>query len=218
MTPGKLTIAAIAAIGFAGSAVQHSIAAPVTFHFAGEVDTVDANLSPPFNLGDKLTGSYTFESTTAPRAGSDSNTAVFDALTTFGFTLGSYSASSNSALEIQTGNQGGGETTDRYAVVSRAADGLTGADVNGASLIFFGLRVDDGTGTVFSDALILPDALDLSDFDGRRFFMDFRQSDGDIVSVGGFLTRLGLPVPAPGMVALFGLAALLAGGLARRRA
>lgn len=214
----KLAIAAVAAIGLAGAAAQQSVAAPVTFQFKGTVTSVSAALSPPFNIGDTLSGSYTFESTTAPRGGSNATTAVFDALTSLTLTIGGYTASSNAAAEIQTGNRDDiAEFTDRYFVLSRASEGLSGPNVGSALLVAFGFRIDDSTGNVFASALDLPTTLDLSDFDATDFGLDF-ELDGEPVRVGGFLTRIGLPVPAPGMVALFGLATLLAGGLVRRRA
>ena len=210
-----IAAAAFAAMGLADAAVQRSMAAPVVFNFTGAVDFVDPALAGTFALGDPFALSYTFESTTAATGGSNSTTAVFNALTALSFTVGSYAASSGAAAEIQTGTRDGfAELTDRYAVVSRASDGLTGPAVGGAALDGFILRLDDSTGTVFSDALVLPTAIDLADFDGDFFLLLFRQTSGAIVTVSGRLDR---DVPAPGTVALFAGATLVAGGWSRRR-
>lgn len=184
--------------------VSPALAGPITYKFTGTVDSVDAGLAGTFSVGQALTGSYTFESTTPARAGSNSTFAVFDALTALSFSIGGYSASSAGASEIQVDNDPGAPDHDRYGVVSRASDGLTGPAVGGNALNFFGFRLDDSTNAVFSDALILPTSLSLSSFDStppsRRFFVFF----GPITSpqvVSGTITGLAA-VPEPGSLAL----------------
>ncbi len=141
----------------------------ITYNFSGTVDTVDPALASTFSTGQTLTGSYTFDSTIAATGTSTSASAVFDALTSVSFTVGSYSASSTATQEIQVENG----ATDTYAVVSRKSDGLNGADVAGLPLSLFTIRLDDSSGTVFSDALILPTSLVLSNFSSKAFFLDF---------------------------------------------
>lgn len=190
-------------------------AALITYDFQGTIDSVDPALAGTFSIGQSLSGLYTFESTTAARAGSDSTFAVFDALTNLAFTLGTYSASSTGALEIQVDNDPPAPDSDRYAVVSRASDGLSGPSLGSFSLDFFGFRLDDSTNTVFSDALILPTSLDLADFDNRRFFLFFRDGS-DFVGVSGTIDSLSA-VPEPSSLAL-GLVGVATGaGVAWRR-
>ena len=191
------------------------LAAPITFTGQGTVGSVDMALSAFFSVGDTLTYSYTFESTTVARIGSDSNFAVFDALTGMSLSIGGFSASSSSALEIQVDNDPGMGNHDRYATVSRGTDGLTGMGAGAFIVDFFGTRLDDSSDTVFSDALILPTAIDLNDFDSRIFFLFFTDPAGGLHVVDGTLTALA-PIPEPGTlgIAAVGLAAL---GLMRRR-
>lgn len=213
----KLSIAAAAAVlagGMLGVSPGH--AASITINFSGTVSSVGAGVASDFSVGDPLTGSLTYESTTAPVGGGTSTTAVFNALTAMSFTIGGYAASGAGGPDVQMGNQdGAAELTDRFAALSRASDGLTGADVNGLPLFAFGIRLDDTSGAVFSDALVLPTSLDLADFDISNFFLFF---DGFNQPVSGSLTSLSVVgVPEPAMLALFGAGVLGAGLLSRRR-
>src|SRR5262245_31171876 len=90
-----------------------AVAGPVTFTYSGTVDFVHPDLAGTVSLGDALAGSYTFESTTGAAGGSTSTFAIFDALTSLSFTLGSYSAPSTGAPEIQVDNDPGGAFHDR---------------------------------------------------------------------------------------------------------
>jgi hypothetical protein len=201
---------------FAVGASAPARAASVTLPFAGTLDFVDPTLAGVFSVGQILTGTYTFESTTPARAGSDSTTSVFDALTNLNFTLGSYSASSSGAPEIQIDNDPTAPFFDRYAIVSRASDGLTGPPAAGQPLSTFVFRLDDSTNTVFTDALILPTSLNLSRFDSRQFFLFFGSPASPVI-ISGAITSLATDVPEPSslMPAGIGLLGLL--GFGRRR-
>ncbi len=79
-------------------------------------------------------------------------------------------------------------------------------------------RLDDSSGAVFSDALILPTSLDLSKFNNRQFFVFF-DDQGTVSTLSGTITGLDAPanaVPEPSSIALsiFGIAGL---GLIRKR-
>ena len=188
----------------------------LTFSFTGTVDSVDAPLAATFSTGQSLSGTYTFDSTTVARAGSNSNFAAYDALTHVDFTVGGYSASSAGAQEIQVDNDPGAPFFDRYSILSRASDGLTGAAVAGLALDSFGFRLDDSTNTVFTDALILPTTLNLADFNNRQFFIFFNDSAGAPSVVSGTITSL-RPVPEPSALLLTVVGGISGLGLWRRQ-
>ncbi len=203
---------ALSLIGLASSAQ----AAMLTANYTGTVTFVPTELSSEFSVGDTITGTYTFESTTPARAGSTMEFAVFDALTSASYTVGSYTATSAATQEIQVDDV---LNADRYGVVSRASDGLTGADVNGLSLFFASFRLDDSTGTVFNNALILPTSIDLNDFDSTGFFLSFGPTQA-----GGFPTLSGtiesfsiVPEPSTFVLASLGGLGLVAFGIRRRK-
>lgn len=185
----------------------------------GTVDNVDPALGGTFSVGQGLTGSYVFDSSTVARAGSNSTFAVFDALKSLNFSMGSYTGSSLGAPEIQIDNNPPSPDVDRYALVARASSGLSGPSVAGNALNTFGIRLDDSTNSVFSTALVLPTNLSLSSFNNRQFFVFFGDlSDPRVVS--GTLTGLTFTaVPEPGAftLAFTGLAVLGASQAIRRR-
>jgi hypothetical protein len=196
--------------------VVSASATSITYNFTGTVDAVDPALASEFAIGDTLTGSYTFESTTAARAGSNSNSAVFDALTSLQFQIGSYFASSLASPEIQVDNDPGAGFHDRYGVLSRASEGLTGPSVGGAALDAFSFRLDDATDTVFSDALILPTSLALPSFTSTAFFLFFVDDERRLSIVSGSLNTLD-QTPLPAALPLFASALAAIGAIGWRR-
>jgi hypothetical protein len=219
----RLAAAGAAALLFAFAA-PGARALEISYDFAGDVASVSAALTSLAGAT-SFSGSYSFESTTGPTGGSDSDFAVYNALTAFSVTL--FDAG---MAPIYTASRGPGAALpeiqvddaplapgDRYGVLARASEGLVGPDADGQSLVFASFRLDDGSDTVFSDALILPLALDLADFDSSAFFVVF-SFDSSVVGTLTSLTRTppsAIPLPAAAPLLAMGIGAF--GLFARRR-
>lgn len=170
--------------------------------YSGTVVSVDASLAGTFSPGQAITGSYVFESTTPATSGSTATIAVFNALKSFQVTVGTYSASSAAAAEIQVDDNPGLPFHDRYGVISRASQGLTGGAVGGNPLLAAGFRLDDSTDTRFSTAMALPTSVSLAGFDSNAFFLFFN-TFADLKLVTGTLTSVSTTaIPEPATVTL----------------
>lgn len=182
-------------------------AAPLNVTAVGTIDFVAPEIASTFAIGDTWTMNYTFESTTPARAGSNSNFAVFDALLSTDVSTNNYAASASGAEEIQVDNDPGLGIFDRYSPGPGVTSVLTGATVNGLNLATFYFVLTDSTDTAFSDALILPLDISLSDFDSNRFTIDFVDDLGNVYSASGTLTSL-VPEPATYALAACGILGL----------
>jgi hypothetical protein len=199
--------------------------------YSGTVLNVPTELSSDFAVGDAISGSYTFESSVAARAGSTSDSAVFDALLSFSIKIGStYVASFSNpspGREIQIDNGDALNTlTDRYLVLALASSGLSGPALsNGLVIDSAGPHLEDSSNNAISDALILPTSLNLSDFDTRIIdvtftspgpvtaFVDFPFLEGSIDS----LRFQSAPEPASIVLLATGACAVIGLRRARRR-
>jgi len=169
-------------------------AATITYYFSGTVDAVGTSLGSTIFVGEALTGSYTFDPSIAGTGTNES--AVYDALTSFSLSIGSYSGSSAASEEIQVDSGSFGASDDRYAVVSRVSQGLSPLIVNGSQLGFFTFRLDDTTDSQFTaGALTLPTSLSLPSFNSNGFFLDFGDFSTPFV-VSGTLNYLSETAPS----------------------
>jgi hypothetical protein len=153
--------------------------------------------------GDAFTLNISYDST-SPNLG-DATFGVCNALISLSLTAGTFVASSSAAAEIQVDNNPGGGDHDRFAIVSRASEGLTGTN-NGTPASFFFLRLDDSIDTVFSSNA-LPTSMTFSKFDSSGFGVFFQSIDNSIGGhVTGISTTRAVPMVGaglPGIVSAF---------------
>lgn len=189
LRPWLLSVAFACAAGFASAA---------TLNFAGTVSNGLGSIAG----GAALSGQLVYDETTTARAGSNSNQAVFDAVTSMSFLVGGFGSSFLSAAggpEIQIDNDLPADP-DRFGLTSRVSDGLGAALLDGTyNLSGFSFRADDSTKTIYSDALTLPGTVNLADFTSASFFVFFTDSSHNVLTVDGTLTKLETiaPVPVP---------------------
>lgn len=189
----------ILSIGMFDVAVKKADATPITFNFAGNVDSVDSSLSSFFSVGQTLRGSYTFESTTADSDVDPAFGSYGNAVSTLSFTIGTYTATLGvGAGEFAVSNSPPPPTGigDFYDLT---AEPVSGPSVGSDPPKTFGLRVRDDTASALnSDALPLSPP-DLSKFTSTTWFLGFDSG----VQVGGPLTSLTMAaVPEPSSLLL----------------
>jgi hypothetical protein len=204
------------------STSTNSDAAILTYNFTGHV-TNTGGLGSDFNVGDSVSGSFTVDSGIAPRGASTSTFAVYDNLISLNATIGSYTllySAPSGGQEVQVDNNPPTPDDDRFGVTTRVSDGhLTGADVGGLKLDSFLFRLDDNTDAVFSDALVFPTSISLSDFTSSAFFLFFTGAD----PVSGVFDSFGpaptAAVPEPGSLSVTAILGMITGGVVwlRRR-
>ncbi len=165
---------------------------------------VNASLLGDFAVGDPMLLTYTFESTTAPEAGSLSNSASFFALTNLTATVGSYNFSSSAANNIRVYNYADPHH-DRYSLF--VSDYSSAPDASGFPLTDFAISLYDYDRSVFSDALVLPTTLPLSEFESKEFILVFDGGPKNPLDVKGTITGFTV-VPEPATMSLLGIGGL----------
>jgi hypothetical protein len=203
----KLAVAATVAALSSGAG-----AAPITFFYTGSVTAGSAfpDVIPP---GTAVSGSFTFESTTA-----DSAPPATDPLNSLGLYIGAilsgdlttagltytFGAGAN---DIFVGDDFG--TFDQYAPDAR---GVIGPAIDSTAVSRWSIQLHDLTGTAFSsDALPLTPP-DLADFQTENVSLTFGPTNAPIAVVFAELTSLTLTpqnggtAPEPGSLALLALA------------
>jgi len=180
-----------------GLPANQAMATLVTFNFTG---TVNHHISTP------LSGSITFDTSTADSNGSGSIGRYNDAITsltvklgTFSGVLGSESAGNNNFIRIVNTS-----SHDLFDVRAPLA-GSTGEH------IFFRITLKDPSGTAFNNDYLPTTPPSLGDFAKDRFRLVFEDGNGT-VRIRGSLTSL-TAVPLPAAVILFGAGLIAMVGL-----
>lgn len=190
-------------------------AAPVTLNFQSTVNVVEGPLNGgPIALGDTITGSFTYESTT-PKFEEVFPGFRYHALTAFDITVGSYSASfsgpATKEIIIFPRVDGSGS----IGALIRDDDGLIGPDINGLSLQSAGVALN--TDNAFSLPQLLPpnplpSTLNNNDFDtisaGLSFFGPNASGVNSDFSIGADPSVQPVPVPSAMLLMGTGLAGL----------
>ncbi len=192
---------------------QQADAALVTYEFSGNISQVPGPLFTPggagangFNSGLKLSGTYTFETTTPGLLPSGLSTQMYSgSLSNLQLSIGNYGASLSSGGTNLTLVSTGG--TSLYSVNA----GVSGNLVKGLAPSLFSINLADETGTAFS-SVALPGkvAPSLSSFNVNRWTLVF--SNGSTL-VGSLDSLKAVPLPATvllfgaGLIGLVGLGA-----------
>jgi len=202
-----------------------AVASPITFLFTGSVTGVDPALSGTFDTTQTLSGSYTFDSTSAFGCPTFNNSGCIVPLTALDFTIGAYTVTKGTGGLILVNNNTPvffGSPRDRYRVL---AGDVSGPLVDGKRPNDFEFTLSDFTQTVFSsDALpLIPP--DLSAFQSTPWELSF---GGGFLTpaddVFGEITSLTLspegnpvnPIPEPGTLLLLGSGLLSVAGYGKR--
>lgn len=198
--------------------VGNAEAALVTYEFSGNINEVPGSIFTPkgqgangFNAGLKLSGTYTFDTSTAGLAPTGLPFQIYhSAVQNLSLSIGNYAATL----------QGGG--TNITAITSGNPSlysvnlGVAGNLVKGFAPSLFSLNLADESGTAFS-SVTLPGgtAPDLGSFNVNRWTLVF--SNGATL-VGSLDSLKAVPLPATALLFGAGLIGLVGLGARSRRA
>ena len=185
-------------------ASQTANAVPITFEFTATVTGVNPSGYGDFQVGQAVTGSYTFDSLTSDSDGSTSR-GFYDGPGILSFDVGGVYAGSGGQfgrIEITITDSG----SDGYGVTSRIP---TAPTINGVALGLAEILLVDSTGTAFGNDSLPLGPPPLNNFDSALFQLTFQ----DFSTVNASITSLTL-VPEPSTALLWGLGLF---GLAARR-
>jgi hypothetical protein len=205
----KIILAGLTAIMLAAG-IGAAQAAPITFRFGGQV-----TISPVsgINIGDSISGLYTFDSDATAQFPSSPNVAIYDTgLSSYSVQVGIFSGAASSGRIIVADNFGG--SIDVY---NAGTSVLTGTSMSGLTAFQSFIELSTVSGTALSSFALPLSPPDLSDFSARTIVLRFLDaSTMTNYTVRGSLTLLEA-VPAPGALAVLGLGLLGIGGLRRKK-
>jgi hypothetical protein len=173
--------------------------------FAGEVSSVDPQLSAGFSIGQPMAGSVTYDLAT-PDVEPSAMLGIYANAGSGAWQLGAYEAS-DALVTVSVGN-------DLADLFQASGGNPSGPDVGSYELVATDLTLADFSGALFaSDAL--PTSFSLQDFGSAGVTLSFRDPGTlDFASAEATVTSLTLPEPDGAAAGLAALAAL--GARARR--
>lgn len=194
-------------------------AAPVTVHFTGTLDLMPFAGLGDFEIGDLLTGSFTYDTSGVDTEPGDITLGSYSSLTALSFSVGSYAGelgvSPFHSLIIRDI-----PANDTFHV---SAGALVGAPVQGSLPVQFRIDLTDHNPTP-SSAFTgdgLPETFPVCCYEFREWGLTFQSPAGAFVTVGGKITSLRteqLPEPVTSSLFAIGLAGLAVRRLRRRSA
>jgi hypothetical protein len=174
-------------------------AALLTYDFEGTVDNAPSTY--PFSSGQIITGSFTYDSSTADGTPADPvNGNYYSVMTSLSFSLGSYVGGTDGSgvSQIRLVNNSPGTGFSDYWI---SLTTVTAPNVNGASLQTIELLLQDPQALALTNKALGP----ITPFPAWRtsiFQLAFRDSFNSSSVVEGHLTSLA-PVPLPAAAILF---------------
>ena len=171
----------VSTVFFMGIMNFEAHAAPVTLNFQSTINVLEGPLNGgPVSLGDTVTGSFTYESTTPLFEALGPVGRRYHALTNFQFTVGSYSASfsGSPSREINTFivTPCNPFCFGSLNAITRDETGLVGPDINGYSLQIAGATLTSNNSFTTQQLLPphpLPATLNDADFNTLGFDLGF---------------------------------------------
>lgn len=174
-------------------------AAELTYLYEGTVTTVPSELAGAFDVGDRISGSYTFEdSSTSSNAANGEVTYTFS-VTAFPMNIDGYSLSNPSNGDVSIGDNVAGK--DSYTVVSLSGGGTP---IGGLAPVMHALQLADSTGSALSSTAIST-LVNPADFDNPLITIDFGDGVNHARLEGQLNSVNAVPEPSGVGLALFGL-------------
>ena len=180
--------------------VYQAQAMVLTYTFEGNVAVLDGQAPSPFNIGQTLSGSISYDTSTPASSMGPMNAAYNDAITLLNVALGSYSLSgSGGTINIVNNNDLLGDNISLQVPV-------TGASLNGIHPVTFSAGLQDFTGLAIDGTNLGPLPV-FSAFSPSTFFLTFALEESgpaipQTLMVSGPITSV-TPVPIPAAAVLF---------------